>query len=184
MIVGIDLGTTNSLIGVWRNGEPRLIPNALGELLTPSAVSVLDTGERGGPKRPATGWSAIRAAPPPPSSGSWAPTAPSPWASVSSALRKPVGSGAAVAQGRCRGMAGRARARGGDHRAGVFRRFPAQGDAGGGRTGRSSLRAPAQRADRRRARLRSARTGREPHSGGRSWRRHLRRSRSWRCSRG
>ena len=45
MIVGIDLGTTNSLIGVWRNGEPRLIPNALGELLTPSAVSVLDTGE-------------------------------------------------------------------------------------------------------------------------------------------
>jgi molecular chaperone HscC len=45
MIVGIDLGTTNSLIGVWRNGEPRLIPNALGELLTPSAVSMLDNGE-------------------------------------------------------------------------------------------------------------------------------------------
>lgn len=45
MIVAIDLGTTNSLIGVWRNGEPRLIPNATGDLLTPSAVSVLDSGE-------------------------------------------------------------------------------------------------------------------------------------------
>lgn len=30
MIVGIDLGTTNSLIAVWHNGEPRLIPNSLG----------------------------------------------------------------------------------------------------------------------------------------------------------
>lgn len=39
MIVGIDLGTTNSLIGVWRDGEPVLIPNALGKLLTPSVVA-------------------------------------------------------------------------------------------------------------------------------------------------
>jgi molecular chaperone HscC len=28
MIVGIDLGTTNSLVGVWQDGEARLIPNA------------------------------------------------------------------------------------------------------------------------------------------------------------
>ena len=40
MIVGIDLGTTNSLIAVWENGAPRLIPNSLGETLTPSCVSV------------------------------------------------------------------------------------------------------------------------------------------------
>ncbi len=40
MIVGIDLGTTNSLIGVWRDGAAALIPNALGSVLTPSAVSV------------------------------------------------------------------------------------------------------------------------------------------------
>jgi molecular chaperone HscC len=40
MIVGIDLGTTNSLVGVFRDGAPQLIPNALGDLLTPSAVSV------------------------------------------------------------------------------------------------------------------------------------------------
>lgn len=45
MIAGIDLGTTNSLIGVWRDGEARLIPNALGHNLTPSAVSVDDSGE-------------------------------------------------------------------------------------------------------------------------------------------
>jgi len=45
VIVGIDLGTTNSLAGLWRDGEPRLIPNALGQLLTPSAVSIDDSGE-------------------------------------------------------------------------------------------------------------------------------------------
>ena len=42
VIVGIDLGTTNSLVAVLREGQPVIIPNALGELLTPSAVSVLD----------------------------------------------------------------------------------------------------------------------------------------------
>ena len=36
--IGIDLGTTNSLIAVFEEGAPRLIPNALGEVLTPSAV--------------------------------------------------------------------------------------------------------------------------------------------------
>jgi molecular chaperone HscC len=37
MIVGIDLGTTNSLIAVWQDGAARLIPNSLGEYLTQSA---------------------------------------------------------------------------------------------------------------------------------------------------
>lgn len=40
MIVGIDLGTTNSLIGVWKEGGPQLIPNAHGKYLTPSVVSL------------------------------------------------------------------------------------------------------------------------------------------------
>ena len=40
MIIGIDLGTTHSLVGVFRDGQPLLIPNALGDLLTPSAVSI------------------------------------------------------------------------------------------------------------------------------------------------
>jgi molecular chaperone HscC len=45
MIVGIDLGTTNSAIGVWRDGRVELIPNSLGSVLTPSAVSLGDDGE-------------------------------------------------------------------------------------------------------------------------------------------
>jgi molecular chaperone HscC len=45
MIIGIDLGTTNSLAGVWRNGAATLIPNANGQLLTPSAVSLADNGD-------------------------------------------------------------------------------------------------------------------------------------------
>ncbi|MBP6751031.1 MAG: molecular chaperone HscC, partial [Xanthomonadaceae bacterium] len=40
MIVGIDLGTTHSLIGVYAEDGSRLFPNALGESLTPSVVSV------------------------------------------------------------------------------------------------------------------------------------------------
>ncbi|MEV4780684.1 Hsp70 family protein [Burkholderia sp. LMU1-1-1.1] len=44
MIVGIDLGTTNSLIAVWEDGAPRLIPNSLGEKLTPSCVSLDEDG--------------------------------------------------------------------------------------------------------------------------------------------
>ena len=42
MIIGIDLGTTNSLVAVWQDGQARLIENSLGEVLTPSCVS-LDT---------------------------------------------------------------------------------------------------------------------------------------------
>lgn len=44
MIVGIDLGTTNSLIAIWEEGAPKLIPNALGEVLTPSCVSLDEDG--------------------------------------------------------------------------------------------------------------------------------------------
>ncbi|KAA0982383.1 molecular chaperone HscC [Pseudomonas sp. ANT_J12] len=44
MIVGIDLGTTNSLVAVWRNGAPELVPNALESLLTPSVVGLDDEG--------------------------------------------------------------------------------------------------------------------------------------------
>ena len=40
MIVGIDLGTTHSLVGAYREDGPVLFPNALGDVLTPSVVSV------------------------------------------------------------------------------------------------------------------------------------------------
>ena len=45
MIVGIDLGTTNSLVAVWKDGAPRLIPNALGGVLTPSCVGIDNDGQ-------------------------------------------------------------------------------------------------------------------------------------------
>jgi molecular chaperone HscC len=40
MIVGIDLGTTNSLVAVWKDGRAQLIANSLGDVLTPSCVSL------------------------------------------------------------------------------------------------------------------------------------------------
>ncbi|MDU9035285.1 molecular chaperone HscC [Pseudomonas corrugata] len=44
MIVGIDLGTTHSLIAAWRDGAAQLVPNALGEWLTPSVAGLDDEG--------------------------------------------------------------------------------------------------------------------------------------------
>lgn len=45
MIIGIDLGTTNSLACVYRDKKTELIPNSLGEYLTPSVVSLDEDGE-------------------------------------------------------------------------------------------------------------------------------------------
>lgn len=39
-IIGIDLGTTNSVVAIMEPDGPRLIPNALGQMLTPSVVGV------------------------------------------------------------------------------------------------------------------------------------------------
>jgi len=44
-MIGIDLGTTNSAVAIWRDGAAQLIPNSLGQVLTPSAVSVSESGE-------------------------------------------------------------------------------------------------------------------------------------------
>ena len=44
-IIGIDLGTTFSLVAALQNRLPVVLPNALGEVLTPSAVSVDDDGQ-------------------------------------------------------------------------------------------------------------------------------------------
>lgn len=43
-IIGIDLGTTNSLVSYWDNGASHLIPNRFGEYLTPSVVSIGKNG--------------------------------------------------------------------------------------------------------------------------------------------
>ncbi|MBK9942998.1 MAG: molecular chaperone DnaK [Kouleothrix sp.] len=45
-VIGIDLGTTNSVVAVMEGGEPVVISNAEGNRLTPSVVSVNKSGER------------------------------------------------------------------------------------------------------------------------------------------
>ena len=45
-VIGIDLGTTNSVIAVVEGGEPVVIPNAEGARLTPSVVAMNKAGER------------------------------------------------------------------------------------------------------------------------------------------
>jgi len=45
-IIGIDLGTTNSVVAVMQAGEPVVIPNQEGSRLTPSVVGFTKTGER------------------------------------------------------------------------------------------------------------------------------------------
>lgn len=45
LILGIDLGTTHSLCAVFREGRAELIPNAFGQVLTPSVVGVLEDGQ-------------------------------------------------------------------------------------------------------------------------------------------
>ncbi len=45
-VVGIDLGTTNSVIAVMEGGEPKVIVNAEGSRLTPSVVGFSKSGER------------------------------------------------------------------------------------------------------------------------------------------
>ena len=44
--VGIDLGTTNSVIAVWESGQAEVIPNAEGARTTPSVVGFTEAGER------------------------------------------------------------------------------------------------------------------------------------------
>ena len=45
-IIGIDLGTTNSVVAVMSGGEPMVIPTAEGERLLPSVVAINKNGER------------------------------------------------------------------------------------------------------------------------------------------
>jgi len=44
LVIGIDLGTSNSLLCLWRNGRSELVANRFGDFLTPSVVGVDDAG--------------------------------------------------------------------------------------------------------------------------------------------
>jgi len=43
--IGIDLGTSNSAIGVFQNYQVEIAPNSIGDTYTPSVVDILDEGE-------------------------------------------------------------------------------------------------------------------------------------------
>src|SRR3990167_10884466 len=45
-IIGIDLGTTNSVVAVTEGGKPKIIPTAEGSNLCPSVVATTKKGER------------------------------------------------------------------------------------------------------------------------------------------
>lgn len=45
-VIGIDLGTTNSVVAVMEGGEPTVITNQEGSRLTPSVVGFAKNGER------------------------------------------------------------------------------------------------------------------------------------------
>ena len=45
-IIGIDLGTTNSVVAVMEGNEPKVIVNAEGSRITPSVVGFAKNGER------------------------------------------------------------------------------------------------------------------------------------------
>ena len=204
--VGIDLGTTNSVIAVLEGGDPTVIANAEGSRTTPSVVAFTDQGER------LVGQLARRQA------------ILNPKGTITSAKRfigrrydevsseatavsfdvvaGPDGMarfdvrgklyapeeisalGAAQAGRGRRQVPGRAGHQGGDHRPGLLQRRPATGDQGRRADRRAGGPADHQRADRSRPGLRARQARARDGAGVRPRRRHLRRQPPGRRRRG
>ena len=175
--VGIDLGTTNSVVAVLEAGEPAVVPNAEGSRTTPSVVGLLeeqrDPGRRG---RQAAGHHEPRP---------HDPVGQAPHGRqglVGRRRRQGVDRAGgqradpAEAQARRRGLPRRHRHAGGRHRAGLLRRRAAPGHQGSRPDRGPRGAAHHQRADRGRARLRARQAGhRADRARVRPRRRHVRR---------
>ena len=196
-VIGIDLGTTNSCMAVMEGGEPTVIPNAEGGRTTPSVVAFAKDGQR------LVGTPAKRQAVTNPKNTIFSikrfmgrkanevseeqkivpyevvsgPNGDARVQAEDKTFPPPgdLGDDPAEAQGRRRGLPGRAGHRGGHHRAGVLQRRPAQRHQGRRQDRRPQRAAHHQRADRRVAGLRPRQGGRPDDPRVRPRRRHLRR---------
>ena len=195
--VGIDLGTTNSVIAAVEAGKPTVIPNAEGSRTTPSVVAFTEAGER------LVGQLARRQAILNPKGTIYSAkrfigrrydevaselkavsfdVVPGPDGVARFKVRGKLyapeeisRAGPAQAGRRRRQVPRREGHRGGDHRAGVLQRRPAAGHQGRGQDRRARGAADHQRADRGGAGLRAGQEGQRDGAGVRPRRRHVRR---------
>lgn len=72
-IIGIDLGTTNSLVCICQDDHVKLVPNPLGQVLTPSVVSVEEDRASKWVLWQKNGWYLIRRPQPLLLNGIWGP---------------------------------------------------------------------------------------------------------------
>ena len=195
--VGIDLGTTNSVIATMEGGQPTVIPNAEGQRTTPSVVAFTENGER------LVGQLARRQAILNPKGTIYSAkrfigrrfdevqseinavsfdvvAGPDGIGALQCArkvvrARGDLGDGPAQARRGRRQVPRRAGDRSGDHRAGLLQRRAAAGDQGRRPDRRTRGAADHQRADRGGARVRARQEVERDRAGVRPRRRHLRR---------
>ena len=197
-IIGIDLGTTNSVVAVMEGGDPVVIPTAEGSRLLPSVVGFNKNGER------LVGQTAKRQAVVNPENTVYSikrfmgrhydevstersmvpfPVVHGPAGDARVKISQtgkeysPQEISAMIlvkAQSRRRSLPGRAGQQGGYHRPGLFQRQPAPGDQRRRQDRRVGSPAHHQRANRCRTGLWTGQKGKRDHPGVRPGRRHVR----------